>query len=108
MKTIKTTLIATSCALLFAVIGVGCSTPMAKKLNRLEIGMNQAQVKKILGADYVVKASKLDADGAALQLWDFHDEDKAETYSLYFKDGILAQWGTPAKMAFAELNLPKK
>ena len=24
------------------------------------------------------------------------------------KDGLLAQWGTPAKLDFPELNLPKK
>lgn len=108
MRMIKSLVVVACCAVFVASIGVGCSTAMAKKLNRLEIGMNQAQVKKVLGTDYVVKASKLDAEGAALQLWDFHDEDKAETYSLYFKDGILAQWGTPAKMAFPELNLPKK
>lgn len=108
MKNIKLLSVVACCVVFFAIVGTGCSTPMAKKLNRLEIGMNQAQVKRILGDDYVVKASRLDAEGATLQLWDFHDEDKAETYSLYFKDGVLAQWGTPAKMAFPDLNMPKR
>lgn len=87
---------------------VGCSTPIAKRLNRLELGMTQAQAKKILGENYIVKASRTDANGATLQLWEFRDEKTEENYGLYFKDGLLAQWGTPAKMDFPELNLPNR
>jgi hypothetical protein len=86
----------------------GCATPVAKKLNRLELGMSQAQAKKILGDDYVVKASRTDATGAMLQLWEFRDKKTEEAYALYFKDGLLAQWGTPARLDFPELNLPKR
>lgn len=86
---------------------VGCSTPMAKRLNRLELGMTQAQAKKILGDDYTVKAARTDAAGSTLLLWEFRDKKTEETYALYFKDGLLAQWGTPAKMDFPELILPK-
>lgn len=86
----------------------GCSTPMAKRLNRLELGMTHAQAKKVLGDDYVVKASRTDASGSTLHLWEFRDPKTEEVYALYFKDGLLAQWGTPAKMDFPELNLPKR
>lgn len=86
---------------------VGCSTPMAKRLNRLELGMTHAQARKILGDDYVVKASRTDSTGSTLHLWEFRDKKTEEVYALYFKDGLLAQWGTPAKMDFPELNLPK-
>lgn len=94
--------------LALTLIGFGCSTPMAKRLNRLELGMTQPQVKKILGDDYTVKASRTDARGSMLQLWEFRDKKTEEVYALYFKDGLLAQWGTPAKMDFPELNLPKR
>jgi hypothetical protein len=94
-------------AVIFTAI-VGCSTPIAKRLNRLELGMSQAQAKKILGENYVVKASRTDAGGATLQLWEYRDAKTEEAYAIYFKDGLLAQWGTPAKMDFPELNLPKK
>jgi hypothetical protein len=102
-------LILRSFTLALLVIWVaGCSTPIAKRLNRLELGMTQAQAKKILGDDYVVKASRTDASGATLQLWEFRDEKTEENYALYFKNGLLAQWGTPAKMDFPELNLPNR
>lgn len=107
-KVIKLQFNVVCCAAMMAMILIGCSTPMAKRLNRLELGMTQVQAKKILGDDYVVKASRTDARGSTLQLWEFRDDKTQEAYSLYFKDGLLAQWGTPAKMDFPELNLPKK
>lgn len=90
------------------LMAAGCSTPMAKRLNRLELGMTQAQVKKILGDDYVVKASRTDAKGSTLHLWEFRDKKTEENYCIYFKDGLLAQWGTPAKLDFPELILPRR
>lgn len=90
------------------IVLAGCSTPIAKRLNRLELGMTQAQAKKILGDIYTVKAARTDANGATLVLWEYRDDKTEESYAIYFKDGLLAQWGTPAKMDFPELNLPKK
>ncbi len=108
MKKIKTfPLLGGYGLLVLALLGAGCSTPVAKKLNRLELGMTQAQAKKILGDEYIVKASRTDANGAMLQMWEFRDKKTEEAYSLYFKDGLLAQWGTPSKMDFPELILPK-
>lgn len=103
----KTRILYCYCLVSLILIGAGCSTPLAKKFNRLELGMTQAQVKKILGDDYIVKASKTDARGSTLQLWEFRDKKTEENYCIYFKDGLLAQWGTPAKLDFPELNLPK-
>jgi hypothetical protein len=94
-------------AVLFTAV-LGCSTPIGKRLNRLELGMSQAQAKKILGDDYTVKAARTDANGATLLLWEYRDTKTEESYAIYFKDGLLAQWGTPAKMDFPELILPKK
>jgi hypothetical protein len=85
----------------------GCSTPTAQRLNQLDLGMSQAQVKKILGDNYIAKASKTDASGAHLQLWEYTDKKTGEAYRVYFKDGQLAQWGTQGKLDFPELNLPK-
>lgn len=104
----KTAKISWGWLLLFLLIGAGCSTPIAKRLNRLELGMTQAQVKKILSDDYVVKAARTDAKGSTLHLWEFHDKKTEENYCVYFKDGLLAQWGTPAKLDFPELNLPRR
>jgi hypothetical protein len=105
----KTKVIASSCALtLMLMFGAGCAASFSKRLNRLELGMTPAQAKKILGDDYVVKASRTDADGATLQMWEFRDKKTEEAYSIYFKDGFLAQWGIPSRQDFPELHLPKR
>ena len=88
--------------------GTGCASSLSKRLNRLELGMTTAQTKKILGDNYVVKASRTDASGATLQMWEFRDKKTEEAYSIYFKDGFLAQWGLPSRQDFPELNLPKR
>ena len=87
--------------------GFGCSTTTAHKLNQLELGMSQTHVKRILGDNYIAGASTTDANGSRLQLWEYTDKKTDETYRLYFKDGMLAQWGSPNNMAFPALNLPK-
>lgn len=97
------------CALAFTVMVVaGCSSSFSKRLNRLELGMTQPQAKKILGDNYVVKASRTDTNGATLQMWEFRDKKTEEAYHIYFKDGTLAQWGLPSRQDFPELNLPKR
>ncbi len=90
------------------ILGTGCASSFSKRLNRLELGMTAAQTKKILGDNYVVKASRTDASGATLQMWEFRDKKTEEAYSIYFKDGFLAQWGLPSRQDFPELNLPKR
>jgi hypothetical protein len=85
----------------------GCSTTTAQKLNRLDLGMSQAQVKKILGDNYIAKASTTDPNGSRLQMWEYTDEKTQDAYRVYFKDGQLAQWGTQSKLDFPELTLPK-
>ena len=103
-----TRIIVSTCTLILTLVaGVGCSS-FSKRLNRLELGMTTAQTKKILGDNYVVKASRTDASGATLQMWEFRDKKTEEAYSIYFKDGFLAQWGLPARQDFPELNLPKR
>lgn len=108
MMTMNFRILRGSTLILLLWLAAGCSTPIHKRLNRLELGMTPAQTKKILGDDYIVKASRTDASGATLQLWEFRDKKTEEAYSIYFKDGLLAQWGTPAKMDFPELHLPKR
>jgi hypothetical protein len=85
----------------------GCSTTTAQRLNQLELGMSPAQVKKILGDNYIAGASETDANGSRLQLWEYTDKKTQETFRFYFKDGRLAEWGSPNNMTFPTLNLPK-
>jgi hypothetical protein len=94
-------------ALAFALLSSGCGTTTAQKLNSLTLGMPQGQVKRVLGNNYIAKASKIDADGSKLELWEYTDKETREVYRVYFKDGLLAQWGTQGKLDFPELNLPK-
>ena len=90
------------------ILAAGCSSSLSKRLNRLELGMTQPQAKKILGDNYVIKASRTDTNGATLQMWEFRDKKTEEAYHIYFKDGTLAQWGLPSRQDFPELNLPKR
>lgn len=96
------------CGLLAVVLSVasGCSTSTAQKLNRLNLGMSPAQVRNVLGNNYVAAASMTDANGSRLQLWEYTDKKTQEVYRVYFKDDELARWGT-GRMDFPELNLPK-
>jgi hypothetical protein len=93
-------------ALICAGVIAGCSTATSKRLNQLELGMTQAQVKKILGNEYVVKASKTEANGSVLQMWEYRDSKTEEAYRIFFKDGTLAQWGTQGRMDFPDLHVP--
>ena len=87
--------------------GFGCSTSTAQRLNRLDLGMSQPQVKKILGDDYIAEASMTDTNGSRLQMWEYTDKKTQDTYRVYFKDGQLAQWGTRSSLDFPVLTLPK-
>jgi hypothetical protein len=87
---------------------IGCATSMSHKLNRLQLGMGPGQVKKILGDDYIIKASKTDTNGSTLQMWQYTDTKTEEHFSLYFKDNQLAQWGTQGRLDFPDLTVPNK
>ena len=85
----------------------GCSISTAQRLNRLDLGMSQAQVKKILGDNYIAKASMTDTNGSRLQLWEYTDPKTQDDFRVYFKDGQLAQWGPKGNQDFPVLTLPK-
>ena len=107
MKLTQKNLVPASLLALVLCANFGCSTSTTLKLNRLDLGMSQTQVKKILGNDYIAKASTTDSNGARLQLWEYTDKTTGDTYRVYFKDGQLAQWGTKSNPEFPPLNLPK-
>jgi hypothetical protein len=92
---------------LFLCAGLGCSSSMSQKLNRLDLGMSPAQVKKILGNDYIAKASTTDTNGLRLQMWEYTDKKTQDIYCIYFKDGVLALWGPRGRVDFPQLNLPR-
>jgi hypothetical protein len=93
-------------AMILCVI-MGCSTSTAHRLNRLELGMSQTQVRKILVDNYIAKASKTDTNGSRLAMWEFTDKKTADAYRVYFKDNQLAQWGQGGNLEFPQLYLPK-
>ena len=88
-------------------LGFGCSSSMSKRLNRLDLGMSEAQVKKVLGDNYIAKASTTDTNGSRLQLWEYTDKKTEDVYCVYFKDHQLALWGPHGRVDFPQLNLPK-
>jgi hypothetical protein len=92
---------------LILCVSFGCSSSMSQKLNRLDLGMSPAQVKKVLGNDYIAKASTTDTNGLRLQMWEYTDKKTQDAYDIYFKDGVLALWGPRGRVDFPQLNLPK-
>ena len=103
----KRNLVPLSYLALSLLAGFGCATSTAHKLNQLDLGMSQAQVKKILGDDYIAEASTTDTNGSHLQLWKYTDKKTQDAYHVYFKDGELVQWGPKGKLDFPVLTSPK-
>ncbi|WP_157895258.1 hypothetical protein [Verrucomicrobium sp. GAS474] len=83
--------------LAIAVVFASCSTPITKRSQKLQQGMTQAQVKQVLGSDYIVKATKPNSEGKTISLWEYMDGN-GNIYDLYFKDDSLVQWGNPASL----------
>ncbi|HEY8966167.1 MAG TPA: hypothetical protein VIM58_06980 [Candidatus Methylacidiphilales bacterium] len=80
-----------------ALVFASCSAPITQRSQKLQQGMTQAQVKALLGTDYVVKATKPNAEGKTISLWEYMDSN-GNIYDLYFKDDSLVQWGTPSSL----------
>ncbi len=76
---------------------VSCAAPITQRSQKLQQGMTQAQVKRLLGNDYVVKATRPNSEGKVIALWEFMD-NAGNIYDLYFKDDSLVQWGNPASL----------
>ncbi len=96
-----------SFALLIICASFGCSTSTAKRLNRLDLGMSPAQVRNILGDNYIAEASMTDTNGERLQVWEYTDKKTQDVYRVYFKGGELAAWGPNGNLNFPVLTMPR-
>lgn len=86
--------------LLLAGLGLtfaGCAS-FQQRLNRLDIGMSQAQVERILGRDYVSKAARVDADGSRVRLLEFNDRKANQVFWVFLRNERVVQWGTPESL----------
>ena len=93
--------------LAIVVMLTGCAT--GSKANRLGINMTKDEVRKLLGNKFVAIASKVDADGNVLDLWEYTDEAKKITYRIFFLNDKVSQWGKEEDLAeFPELFQPKR
>lgn len=90
----------------FALTLTGCGT-VTDKMNRLSINMHKEEVRSLFGNNFVAKASKVDKDGNVLDLWEFHDQKKKETYQIFFLNDKVSQWGKRDDLkVFPELHSP--
>jgi len=92
------------CAISLTLTGCGTITD---RINRLSINMNKDEVRALFGNKFVAKASKVDKDGNVLDLWEFYDQKKKETYQIFFLNDKVSQWGKRNDLKiFPELHAP--
>ncbi len=95
--------------LLIFTIGIsiaGCGN-ILDKMNRLSVSMNKNDVRSLFGTTFVAKASKVDASGNVLDLWEFYDKKTKSTYQIYFLNDKISQWGKSEDLkSFPELYAP--
>ena len=93
--------------ILFVTISVaGCGNPL-EKLNRLHIKMQKGDVQNLFGSSFVAKASKVDAQGNVLDLWEMYDKKSKTTYQIFFLNDEVSQWGKKEELkSFPTLYSP--
>ena len=77
-----------------AMLLVGCATSLVERSRDLSLGMSQGEVTAVMGRDYEVTGMRVSPDGTEMALWEYRDEDEGRSYKVFFKDGILTEWGT--------------
>ena len=84
----------------------GCAS-MTSKINRLSINMHKDDVRALFGSNFTAKASKVDAEGNVMDLWEFLDAKQKKTYQIFFLNDKVSQWGKREDLkAFPELHAP--
>ncbi len=95
--------------LIIFTIGIsiaGCGN-ILDKINRLSVNMNKNEVRALFGTTFAAKASKVDASGNLLDLWEFYDKKTKSTYQIYFLNDKISQWGKSEDLkTFPELYAP--
>jgi hypothetical protein len=76
---------------------VGCAS-YEKRVNRLELGMNQAQVERLLGSNFTNKAARVEADGTQTRLLEFTHPRQSRTIWVFFRNERVVQWGSPESL----------
>jgi len=86
----------------------GCASA-TDKMNRLSINMHKDEVRSLFGSSFTAKASKVDANGNVLDLWEFNDPKAKQIYQIFFLNDKVSQWGKVDDLrAFPDLHAPKK
>jgi len=70
--------------------------PFGDPTQRLQLGMTQREVEKVLGEKYKIVASRYSPEGQPMTVWEYQDSKEDPVYWIFLKNGKLVQWGTPA------------
>ncbi|MCG2710950.1 MAG: hypothetical protein L6416_01245 [Candidatus Omnitrophica bacterium] len=90
----------------FTLILSGCAST-AGKINRLSINMHKDDVRALFGSNFTAKASKVDANGNVMDLWEFYDAKQKQTYQIFLLNDKVSQWGKREDLkAFPDLHAP--
>ena len=75
-----------------AVLALAACSSLAKRSQKLQLGMTKEAAIKALGSDYSVVAAREEPDGGPVSVLKFSEGKKKELF-LYFRKDKLAQWG---------------
>lgn len=96
-------------AVLFALLlcMVGCAS-WNTNVSLLQLGMDAAQVREAIGDPFVIRSSKLYADGGSSEVWEYLPPAftwSPKTYWVYFENGLVVQWGEPGDYTGSATNV---
>ncbi len=79
------------------VLLCGCAS-FGDRVNRLDLGMSQRQVERILGTDFQVKAARTEADRSETRLLEFTDRRSNDVIWVFIRNNRVIQYGTPESL----------
>jgi len=93
--------------LALALFLTACSS-FSSRMQDLQLGMTESEVRSELGSDYDVVATRINDKGQTMTGWKYQESDKEPAYLVYFVDGKLAQFGeASALQSMPALGTPR-
>jgi len=88
-------------------LAAGCAS-WNTNVSLLQLGMDAQQVRDAIGDPFVIRSSKLYADGGSSEVWEYLPPAftwSPKTYWVYFENGRVVQWGEPGDYTGSASNV---
>jgi len=96
MKKLKMFLLGFAILAVFSQFCCGVFSGRIKKLEKLKLGMSQAQVSQTLGSPNIIKSARKEASGKTTEAWTYLFKnpgcEKAKAYLFRFENNKLISW----------------